>query len=259
MGQIPWFEGFTTIQELLKVFLTVVGCKTTEDPVFSQHISHNIFVQSMKETFPLPDSCGISETYYKSLALEEINAIRYVAGYVCSKLYKKLKKSSAANKDDLCQGIVDMMEDEMDEGDASSSWTDINDRGGLFKVGDMAYAFFVSVELVARKYYQLKKAGDLQPGVKDLLVTSALEDDDVQLQWSSIGVELSEKDQGTLLHMIINLWMNIRGFSFAGAYVEIYKQATKKSLQKTMSTTYQVERGQEERQENRQETLDSVD
>lgn len=54
------------------------------------------------------------------------------------------------------------------------------------------------------------------------------------MQWSMVGIEIEEKDEGTLMHMIINEWVNIYcGFSFAGAYVEIYKQATKKSLQKS--------------------------
>ena len=67
-----------------------------------------------------------------------------------------------------------MMEDELDEGDASAAWTDTIDRGGLFKVNDRAYAFFVGVEMVARRYYQIKKATDLLAGVKDLLVSNAL-------------------------------------------------------------------------------------
>ena len=80
-----------------KVFLTVVGCKTTDDPIFPQHISHNIIIRLMKDTFPLPKAgqCSSGSSSYQSLAFEETNAIRYVARYVCAKLYKKLKKSSA--------------------------------------------------------------------------------------------------------------------------------------------------------------------
>ncbi len=92
-------------------------------------------------------------------------------------------RSSTENRDDiLCQGILDMMEDEFDEGDASAAWTDMIDRRGLFKVNDRAYAFFVSVETVVRQYFQIKKAVDLQAAhIKDKLVSSALDDSDVKL------------------------------------------------------------------------------
>ena len=93
--------------------------------------------------------------------------------------------------------------------------------------------FFVSIELVVQHYFQLKKATELQAGLKDTLVACVLQDDHVELQWSMICVELEEKDRRTLMNMLINDWINIRGFSFAGAYVEIYKQATKKALQKS--------------------------
>ena len=95
------------------------------------------------------------------------------------------------------------------------------------------YAFFVSIELVVRRFYQLKKATELQPGMKDVIVASVLQDDDVELQWSLLSLELEEKDRLKLMNMIINDWINIRGFSFAGSYIELYKQATKKSLQKS--------------------------
>ena len=52
--------------------------------------------------------------------------------------------------------------------------------------------FFVSIELVVCRFYQLKKATELQPGMKDVIVVSVLQDDDVELQWSLLSVELEE-------------------------------------------------------------------
>lgn len=214
-----------------KVFLEIIGCGVP-DPAFYQHVSQHIFTSLLKDMFPVPDVPSTStSTAVSSLDFNEKSAIRYVAGYVCQKLYRKMKK---LGNNDICQGIEDMIHDELDEPDEeSTTWTKLIDRGGLFKVNDRVYAFFVSIELVVRHFYQLKKATELQPGMKDLLVASVLQDDDVELQWSLLSLELEEKDKRALMNMIINDWINIRGFSFAGSYVELYKQATRKSLQKS--------------------------
>ncbi len=36
-----------------------------------------------------------------TITIEESNALRYVAGYVCRKIQKKIKSSSLAHKDDM--------------------------------------------------------------------------------------------------------------------------------------------------------------
>lgn len=216
-----------------KVFLSVAGCSTAPDPAFYQHISQHIFNRLLKDTFPIPDVPSASSVS-NSLTSEEANAVRYVAGYVCSNMYKKLKKSSATNSNDIAQGIEDMLEDELDgEDDDSKKWIDSIDRGGLFKVNDWAYAFFISVEGVVRQYLQLKKASELQAATRDVIVGRVMQDENVEIQWSLIGVELAENDRASLMRMLVDQWITIRGFSFAGAYIEIYKQASKKSLQKS--------------------------
>ena len=202
-----------------KVFLKVAGCKTA-DPAFYQHISQHIFTSALKATFPVVGSNNPSTSdATSSLAFEEKSAIRYVAGYVCMKAYKKMKKTGNS---DICDGIDDMMQDEFDESDESTTWVNLIDRGGLYRVNDLVYAFFVSIELVVRNYFQLKKATELQAGMVDTLITSVIQDDDVELQWSAICVELPEKDRRILMNMLVNLWINIRGFSFAGSYVYIW-------------------------------------
>ena len=202
-------------------------------PFFFQHVSHYIFTTLLKETFPLPSP--ESSVPSISLTFEEANALRYVAGYVCAKLYKKLKKSSAPNCKDLLAAIVDMMEDE-DDDETTSAWVRAVDRGGLFKVNNRVYAFFVSMESVARNVLQLKNATDIQAGmISTKLVTTAMQDQDTLLQWSAIEIELADRDKSTLLHMIVTEYITLRGFSFAGSYVELYKQSIMQSLQKKRS------------------------
>ena len=121
------FHSLRTSKEYVsfwKVFLKVVGCETA-DPAFYQHISQHIFTSLLKDAFPVtdnPSTCGAAA----SLDFDEISAIRYVAGYVCLKVYKKMKK---VGNNDMCQGIDDMMQDEFDEADESTAWINLIDRG----------------------------------------------------------------------------------------------------------------------------------
>ena len=235
VGKYHKFRASKAYKNFWNTFLSVAGCgspTTDADPAFFQHVSHHIFTSLLKNTFPLPEdsSAGTTSDF---LSFEDKNAIRYVAGSVCTKLYKKLKKCKS-NECDLAFGIEDMVEEESEiRNDESKLWVDSIDRGGLFKVNDCTYAFFLTIESVVRKYFQVKKIRELEPGSKDLIVDEAVEDEDVKLQWSAISVELNELDGASLMRMIIERWVTIRGFSFAGAYIEIYKQASKKSLQKS--------------------------
>ena len=56
-------------------------------------------------------------------------------------------------------------------------------------------------------------------------------EDEVLFAWSIAGVELDDKTGTILLKMIVDLWLTIQGFSFAGAFIEQYKNETKKGLQ----------------------------
>ena len=42
-----------------------------------------------------------------------------------------------------------------------------------------------------------------------------------------------ENEADALLHMLVDHWVTIRGYSFASSYVERYKQKQKKTVQKS--------------------------
>ena len=64
----------------------------TASPIFFQYVTDNIMKAVLKEKFPIPthkedpDSTGC-------LDYEEINALRYTAGYVVKSLLQKMKRS----------------------------------------------------------------------------------------------------------------------------------------------------------------------
>ena len=77
-------------------------------------------------------------------------------------------------------------------------------------------------------------------GSKAALVESIATDEDVLFYWSIISAEWEEKEEQILLRMIIDLWVTVRGFSFAKSMLEMYKQAQKKSVQKSNGVRKQL-------------------
>ena len=55
--------------------------------------------------------------------------------------------------------------------------------------------------------------------------------DKVLFHWCMLTAESEDEDAQVVLEMLINLWITIRGFSFAGSWLEMYKQEKKKGLQ----------------------------
>ena len=58
--------------------------------------------------------------------------------------------------------------------------------------------------------------------------------------WSIVSGEWEEEER-TLFTMIIEMWITIRGFSFAKSFLEMYKQANKTSVQKSKGLKEETE------------------
>jgi hypothetical protein len=61
----------------------------------------------------------------------------------------------------------------------------------------------------------------------------AMKDEDVVTEWSNVAVYMEEDIGQKLIKMVIEEWVKIRGFSFAHAWLELYKQKAKKTLQRS--------------------------
>ena len=64
------------------------------------------------------------------------------------------------------------------------------------------------------------------------VVSAVLNNEDVLFHWCMLAAGTDDADATKLLKMMVELYVTIRGFSFATSCVEIYKQSTKKTLQK---------------------------
>lgn len=219
---------------LWKVFLAPVDKDIAEDPIFYQYITRISFNNYITLNFPIPNP-SVDATSQRAfpLTFEDTNALRYIAGYVCLNLYRKLMASSKPNKDDLILGIIDMIDDDREDADdPSASWVNLVDRGGLVHVHNSAHTLFTQLEEIIRRHMTRSKATEFS---KDRLTEDLLKDDNILDSWSDIGVELEAEDKTELLGMIVKLYVTVRGFSFAASIVELYKQSLKKNLKGSRS------------------------
>lgn len=205
-------------------------------PIFYQYVTDRLFKVLIKLHFPVSVPAVNETSMENSLTYEEVNALRYAAGYVPRALRKKLEHGSHPLKEELILCLYDMTEDDGQENTSQSEhWINLIDRGGLKHVNSATYMLFVAMELCIRKHIHKSSHQTL-----DHLKEEIPGDEDVQFQWAIISANWDREEAQTLLPLIIQLWVTIRGFSYASAWMEKHKQTTKKSTQKTKGVRKQL-------------------
>ena len=77
------------------------------------------------------------------------------------------------------------------------------------------------------------KTRDMDNTFREQVSTEIIkEDDDVQFQWVMVPCGMEEEVSNNILESIIDLYVTVRGFSFASSILERYKKAEKKATQK---------------------------
>ena len=166
-----------------------------------------------------------------NLTYKELNGIRYAAGFVPraikKKLQKKKKSDNPLNKD--C--ILCLDELISGDGDAELSSSDLVNslnRGGLVCVNDMTFELLLSMELELRSHLKINPTH-----LGDELVVQITESEDVLFLWSIISVSWDSDCSTALLKKIAKMWITVRGFAYASAWVEKMKVAQQKTTQKS--------------------------
>ena len=77
-----------------------------------------------------------------------------------------------------------------------------------------AYMLFCAMEVEFRHYIRLSNVSQFVDWLKDKVVAS-------------------NSDEDTVLRMLVELWTTVRGFSFASAWVELYKRNNKENMQRS--------------------------
>ncbi len=104
------------------------------------------------------------------------------------------------------------------------------DRGGLWHVTNVTFMFFCAIEEVLRYHLTVSAISELSSGSKGAIMEAIVGNDDVA--FFCLACIEAEEEEKELLSRIIDLWVTIRGFSFARSWMEMYKQASKKGLQR---------------------------
>ena len=88
------------------------------------------------------------------------------------------------------------------------------------------------MEEVIRQHYKTDTCSYTDQN-KQKMLGDVLADCSVLSSWSVLDLDLEEETERSLLKMIADLWIAIRGFSFASGWMEQYKQLHHKQLQKS--------------------------
>ena len=117
-------------------------------PVGHQFFLHLIMSQCTFTTHDVNSKMPID------LTDEEIQALRYAAGYIPRSLMKKILKSSCPHqqKKDLLLCLDDLLSDGTEETSVSTEWITAVNHGGLLFVNNMTFELFYSMEVEFRHF-----------------------------------------------------------------------------------------------------------
>ena len=202
-------------------------------PIFCQYIGNFVFKELIRLHHPIAESTESNSIQH--LTYEEINALRYAAGYIPRALKKKLLKSTHPLKKDIQLCILDLLDDGDEDQNDSQDWLQLINRGGLTRVNNTTFEMFVAMEYELRKHIHQGQAPNLEH-----MVTSIAENEDVLFLWSLISADWEESSASALLQMVIRQWVKVRGFSYASAWLEKYKVAQKQTTQKSKGVRKQL-------------------
>ena len=215
---------------------TVFLCKANSPcgtPVLYQHLTDLLFKGLLRYSYSVANDTSKQPS---PLTNNEANALRYVAGYVCRHLRKKIEASAHPLKEEMVLCLMSMVKDKSDTSrGVCEEWTDLVDRGGLWHVRENTHSFFLSLEEEIRLLLPSLLTKEKR---KERIVEDLVRSEDVQFYWLIVGAEFDEEDRDVhseLLKRIVELFVTIRGFSYASAWLEKYKQENKKGTQKSKS------------------------
>lgn len=208
---------------------------STGTPVLYQHLTDIIFQELLREKYSVSANDCDSERP-GPLTVNEVNVLRYVAGYVCRHLRKKIEASSHPLKEDMVLCLMTMVKDKSDTSSGPcEEWTDLVDRGGLWHVQENTHSFFLCLEEEIRPLLPSLLS---ETDRKEKIINELSTNEDVLFYWLIVGADFEEDDERVhteLLKRIIELFVTIRGFSCASGWLEKYKQLSKKGIQKSKS------------------------
>ena len=174
-----------------KTFLSTAQCLCT--PMLYQHLVDLFFKRMLNEEFDVTPEEQTVEL--RELTETEANIIRYVAGYICRHLQRKLEHENHPLKKDLILNLTSMVKFNLDDASGPcEDWLDLMDRGGLWHVRETVYSFFVSLEQEVQ--VQLKSPSFVKGTgeQKEKICRNIYESDDIQFYWLIVSADFEIED-----------------------------------------------------------------
>ncbi|XP_070560457.1 uncharacterized protein [Ptychodera flava] len=231
-----WVDEDIT-QQLSKYFKTLIDGKYDEKCIF---LFTRMFLFKLmaivKTGLCAFDGSQTTHTKGTHLTDEEKKALRYFAGYIPYKLKRRLKKKTTDC--DYISVLHDMQEEEScgssEDMSKSKEWLNKQDRGGLFHVTDLAFTFFVEVELICKHHLNTDNISrsSQYKNICQPVIDDVLSDTKVNSLWSSIARNAESDDvSASLVTMLVHLYVQVRCFSFSRNIVEVFKSKKKNAYQ----------------------------
>ena len=212
-----------------KTFLTTAQVKPT--PTLYQHITTLMFREEVQKCIA---STSESSSEVHPLTDNERNALRYTAGYICRHLRQQLWQGSHEQKEELILCLIKLTtHKDPDACNTDEGWTLRVDRGGLWYVKNTTNLLFVAIEEETRKNPTHLKTGSCH---KSDIIKSVIASEEVEFYWVISQADFDVGDEETyqvLLYKIVELYLTVRGYSFASNLVEKHKQFTSKGTKKS--------------------------
>ena len=212
-------------------FIRTATCAQPQ-PTFYQEVTNIIFENIIASALPLVNS---SVPDAAAITYDDTNVINYAAGYVCRKVYNSVAHSSKPEKAELVRCIEGLLKVKDREGQESSSaeWVNEVDRGGLWHVEEGTYMLFAAMEEEVREHFRVGCIEVAKERCREKLTDAVRNNEDVLFHWCMLTAETEESHAETIFNMLVSMWITVRGFTFASAFVEMYKQEKKKGLQRS--------------------------
>ena len=200
-------------KEKWEEFLT--SQKLNADPALYQYLSSIYLKLLIDSILPIIKDVG---TIPSDLSYEEINAIRYIGGYIIQSISKDQSVSASTKY---------LIKDEASPMSSSNEWVCCVDRGGLIHITDGFCQTLSAIEYCIRCHSTTNEFD------KKEIHDSILGDSDVLFNWCSATGMIDEDKKGVILSLIVAKYVTIRGFSFTKSVMETYKQVSKKNTSKS--------------------------
>ena len=238
------FSKYVQSPEYRQLWCTLSNSASVQSsPLLNFYLTHNYFLHLLKTKFPLINS-DLSNAPV-DMSVDEESALCYVAGYMIRSLSAKIERSEPNLMEEMVLALYSFREDseQCEKIDEESSegeipyWVKVVDRGGLFHCRMEFNLFLCAVEVAIKKEMRQGNEAAMKAGFKEKLLLLLQQDEDVLFWWATLCAiaDVDNETSEALLPNILTHYTTIRGFTFAGRWMEAFKQKNKRNLQRSNS------------------------